>query len=204
MKNVAPCATIVLVPQAVGGLRSRICRRPGNYECFQGDAAHDQRSRRRPSHCTQAQARAARRRSVRCGYRDAAYYTHTHVHTPPTSVSVGAYESDNESDDAVDDQKGRRRQPESDEARAVHILRCLSRESQGAPPSRAQVQRPKKKDLSYCSLNIRGRAPPHGPRSSRGGGACLLDGGPGVRPLLAFLLPLPDLASSPLAPGRQA
>ena len=27
---------------------------------------------------------------------------------------------------------------------------------------------------------------------------------PGVRPLLAFLLPLPDLASSPLAPGRQA
>ncbi len=26
----------------------------------------------------------------------------------------------------------------------------------------------------------------------------------GVRPLLAFLLPLPDLASSPLAPGRQA
>ena len=168
-----------------------------------GDAAHDQRSRRRPSHCTQSQARAARRRSVRCGYRDAAYYTHTHVHTPPTSVSVGAYESDNESDDAVDDQKGRRRQPESDEARAVHILRCLSRESQGAPPSRAQVQRPKKKDLSYCSLNIRGRAPPHGPRSSRGG-ACLLDGGPGVRPLLAFLLPLPDLPSSPLAPGRQA
>ena len=118
----------------------------------QGDAAHDQRSRRRPSHCTQSQARAARRPSVRCGYRDAAYYTHTHVHTPPTSVSVGAYESDNESDDAVDDQKGRRRQPESDEARAVHILRCLSRESQGAPPSRAQVQRPKKKDLSYCSL----------------------------------------------------
>ena len=136
----------------------------------QGDAAHDQRSRRRPSQCTQAQARGARRRSVRCGYRDAAYYTHTHAHTPPTSVSVGAYESDNESDDAVDDQKGRRRQPESDEARAVHILRCLSRESQGAPPSRAQVQRPKKKDLSYCSLNIRGRAPPHGPRSSRGGG----------------------------------
>ena len=156
MKNVAPCATIVLVPRAVGGLRSRICRGPGNYECF-----------RLPS------------------------------------VSVGAYESDNESDDAVDDQKGRRRQPESDEARAVHILRCLSRESQGAPPSRAQVQRPKKKDLSYCSLNIRGRAPPHGPRSSRGG-ACLLDGGPGVRPLLAFLLPLPDLASSPHAPGRQA
>ena len=34
MKNVAPCATIVLVPRAVGGLRSRICRRPGNYECF--------------------------------------------------------------------------------------------------------------------------------------------------------------------------
>ena len=32
----------------------------------------------------------------------------------------------------------------------------------------------------------------------------LYDGGPGVRPLLAFLLPLPDLASSPLAPGRQA
>ena len=135
-----------------------------------GDAAHDQRSRRRPSHCTQSQARAARRRSVRCGYRDAAYYTHTHVHTPPTSVSVGAYESDNESDDAVDDQKGRRRQPESDEARAVHTLRCLYRGSEGAPPSRAQVQRPKKKDLSYCSLNIRGRAPPHGPRSSRGGG----------------------------------
>ena len=34
MKNVAPCATIGLVPRAVGGLRSRICRRPGNYECF--------------------------------------------------------------------------------------------------------------------------------------------------------------------------
>ena len=53
--------------------------------------------------------------------RPAPYYTHTHVHTPPTSVSVGAYESDNESDDAVDDQKGRRPQPESDETRAVHI-----------------------------------------------------------------------------------
>ena len=83
--------------------------------------------------------------------------------------------ADDESDDAVDDQKGRRRQPESDEARAVHTLRCLYRGSEGAPPSRAQVQRPKKKDLSYCSLNIRGRAPPRGPRSSRGA-ACLHDG----------------------------
>ena len=87
-----------------------------------------------------------------------------------TSVSVGAYASDDESDDAVDDQKGRRRQPEkSDEARAVHTLRCLYRGSEGAPPSRAQVQRPKKKDLSYFRLTIRGRAPPRGPRSSRGG-----------------------------------
>ena len=41
----------------------------------------------------------------------------THV----TKRPAGAYESDDESDDAVDDQKGRRRQPESDEARAVHI-----------------------------------------------------------------------------------
>ena len=141
--------------------------------------AHDQRSRRRPSHCTQSQARAARRRSVRCGYRDAAYYTHTHVHTPPTSVSVGAYESDNESDDAVDDQKGRRRQPEkSDEARAVHTLRCLYRGSEGAPPSRAQVQRPKKKDLSYFRLTS-GEGRRHAVPAPPGGAACLRDGGRG-------------------------
>ena len=48
------------------------------------------------------------------------------------------------------------------------------------------------KYVVFCSL------------SSAEFGATLLDGGPGVRPLLAFLLPLPDLASSPLAPGRQA
>ena len=121
--------------------------------------------------------------------------------TPWQLRVFSAYESDNESDDAVDDQKGRRRQPESDEARAVHILRCLSRESQGAPPSRAQVQRPKKKDLSYCSLNIRGRAPPHGPRSSRGGalaflmadpasGRCWLFYYPSLTSLLVLLRPV--------------